>query len=983
MAGQVISCKFRLRWLLNCWILLFASATLPGQSRIPYQRFGPADGLPSSEVYKVEVDRRGRIWLATDRGLAVYDGYHFQVLGPGDGLANATVLKMYQDPGGGLWFAGIDGSLSQWKDAVLSPSPWNDALKAHLAGHRWIQQMVMDESGHLLVSSRHRSKQEYFLLEPEATEVQAIEWEVLSKRYPGWQMGTQEILKVGQGFFCNWPGIAPSFDPVQQFLFYSPSVRSAEVRVFDVASGQLRDPLQLPSAVLALYRSQKGDLWIGTRQGLHCLPGGDVRAPLRSYLPGVPVSALREDREGNFWVTTLSGGVIFVRSFDYEILPLDDNSEGLPFSLLPWQDHLLLSTQDGVFYALDSTFTPQFLHRDASAFGTYTLPVQHQGIAWFGTHRFDIFQNKVRHQHFPQPKFYRYQPLTLSDGRQLIIKYRGYLLLDSLGKQLYDTEAYFAQGIMSILEWEGELWIGTASGLYHCAAGSYHLPQPVFEDYPPLQCRVNAIRTDAKGNLWIGTLGAGVFHLAPDRGILQQFDQDRGLSSDFVNDLYVLGDTGVLIATNRGLSTLYYETDPSFRFRRIQTLDVEDGLAGNYIRKVSAWKGRIWLVTDQGLNHFPVDRLSPPTGSPPLIQVEEVRANTRPIDSRDAFSLRYDQNDLSFHFLGIAHRKPRKLPFYRFRLLRRDQDSSWSYTNARSARFYNLAPGNYRFEVAARNPLGQWSPSPAVYDFEIHPHFSQTRWFQYLLVALLLASIGMAFGLFRRRLRRRELERMRLDEARMQAQEAEIAALRKQINPHFVFNVLNSIQHYYFKHDLENANRYMVMFSRLMRDGLRFSRSQRIPLNREIQFLTRYLELEKMRFPERFAYRLEIDPAIETSLILVPPFLFQPILENAVKHAFKDITYPGLLRLEMQLREEEDLLWVRISDNGPGWAAQSDLPSGQDEHQSLGLKLVANQMALLQKEAPQARFELRNLSEAEATATGLEAIFHIPIMEST
>ncbi|MEM8909060.1 MAG: histidine kinase, partial [Bacteroidota bacterium] len=185
-----------------------------------------------------------------------------------------------------------------------------------------------------------------------------------------------------------------------------------------------------------------------------------------------------------------------------------------------------------------------------------------------------------------------------------------------------------------------------------------------------------------------------------------------------------------------------------------------------------------------------------------------------------------------------------------------------------------------------------------------------------------------------------------------------------------------------FKNDVEKANYYLARFSRLMRDSLQFSRIKYISLAQELTFLNNYLHLEQMRFPQKFDYQLLIDEEMPTEAYLIPALLLQPILENIIKHAFKDLTYKGNIYLEIIEKVTEKELHILIRDNGPGLGPMDQLEaSASIEDASYGLKIIRERIQLLNHGQQKAAttFEMKNLSLQQDGQTGLQVEFTIPL----
>ncbi len=209
--------------------------------------------------------------------------------------------------------------------------------------------------------------------------------------------------------------------------------------------------------------------------------------------------------------------------------------------------------------------------------------------------------------------------------------------------------------------------------------------------------------------------------------------------------------------------------------------------------------------------------------------------------------------------------------------------------------------------------------------------------------------------------------------------EIEQRLLRSQINPHFIFNALNSIQSFMAVNNTMSGLSYLSKFARLMRLILENSRMPYVGLDTEIESLKLNLELEKMRFEDRFDFRIDIDETIETEFIRIPPMVAQPFVENVVLHAFPDKISGGLIELKYELKNK--MLRCIIRDNGIGREASTrgKKPSGKS---SLGMQLTTERLELMRRNTGQeVNIHINDLKDSQGKACGTEVILDLPIKD--
>ncbi|MFK7771534.1 MAG: sensor histidine kinase, partial [Saprospiraceae bacterium] len=243
---------------------------------------------------------------------------------------------------------------------------------------------------------------------------------------------------------------------------------------------------------------------------------------------------------------------------------------------------------------------------------------------------------------------------------------------------------------------------------------------------------------------------------------------------------------------------------------------------------------------------------------------------------------------------------------------------------------------DYTFEVQAQNEDGYWSQS-TVYDFSIQPPWWATWWFR-TLSFLTLGFIGYRFYKYRTDQIKRETA------IQLQMTNLEKSALQAQMNPHFIFNCLNSIQNFILKNDTKKAVEYLSRFARLVRHNLNASVKGEISLEEEVSILDNYLALERERFDQRFDYKINVNELLEDQFIEFPPMLIQPYVENAVVHGLAQKEDNG--KVDISFNRDNGNLVVTVKDNGIGYR-KNDSGEKSNRHKSVGMTITQKRLELL------------------------------------
>jgi LytS/YehU family sensor histidine kinase len=320
---------------------------------------------------------------------------------------------------------------------------------------------------------------------------------------------------------------------------------------------------------------------------------------------------------------------------------------------------------------------------------------------------------------------------------------------------------------------------------------------------------------------------------------------------------------------------------------------------------------------------------------------------------------------------------------YRWKLVGIDED--WSpVTSEHSIVYSNISPGKYTFLVKACNEDGVWNKRPVRISIEIAAPFWLQWWFILLEIVL---GLAMLFGLFKwqtNRIRAKSEEAQRQLQMAKEMIELEQKALRLQMNPHFIFNALNSIQSQIGTGNEQEARYYLAKFSRLMRQILDNSRNSLITLEEEVQTLENYLLIEQFCNGNRFSYTITVDESLERDFIKLPPMLLQPFVENAIKHGFRfsETENPGKRgQIEIRFAEKGNLLECSVTDNGIGCKQSAELNKSSKEtyHRSTALLVTQERLDLLDGIPGVQSLEMIDLEDETGNALGTKVIIRLPV----
>jgi hypothetical protein len=339
--------------------------------------------------------------------------------------------------------------------------------------------------------------------------------------------------------------------------------------------------------------------------------------------------------------------------------------------------------------------------------------------------------------------------------------------------------------------------------------------------------------------------------------------------------------------------------------------------------------------------------------------------------------LPHDYNTVSFYYRGICLTNPDRV-LYERKLEGLEQDKEWSAPSTENyIKYTNLAPGKYTFRIRSCNNEGIWNTKETSFTFSIRTPFYLTWWFLLLCCVGLFTLIYVTFMVRIYNIKKKQRQEF---ERKVEMSKIELKALRSQMNPHFIFNSLNSIQHYIFHTRSDEAIKYLNKFARLVRIILNNSEKPTVTVGEDIEALRLYLELEQMRFEGKFDYEIIIDESVDADYDIMPPLLMQPYVENAILHGLNPKPVKG--KLTISLNSRNNFLICTITDNGIGREKAAEIRRTMPfiRHKSLGMKITEDRLKILNEiNNSQLSVTITDLKDEHNEATGTMVELFVPL----
>lgn len=494
---------------------------------------------------------------------------------------------------------------------------------------------------------------------------------------------------------------------------------------------------------------------------------------------------------------------------------------------------------------------------------------------------------------------------------------------------------------------------------------------------------------DKNNTIWVGTYGNGL--LKYNGKHFTNISKTNGLCDNFISSSYYDKIKNILwIGTMNGISKINLDNESNIVSidNLINNPNTESfGCVQNAVEKLP--NGNILFSIGEELYEYDYSRENKITSQLKLslqgIKINYQTINLNEFTNVDNWSnvplnltLPFEKNKISFDFVAIDYNFANTLK-YSWKL--EGIEKEWTpLTENNSVSFTNLPGGNYTFRVRATNEHGEYS-NEIMYSFTILPPFYQTWWFLPLLLIILFT---IAYLNSEYQIKKVKAEEKTKTENFKRLAELELKAMRAQMNPHFMFNTLNSIQDIVLNKDDEKARIYLADFALMMRMILENSTQKEISFEKEIEFIQLYLKMEVLRFETKFRIIFNISEELELSHLKIPPMLIQPYIENAINHGLMHKTENGLLTIsfEIETRNEIECLKCTILDNGIGRKKAKEYAAWKTKkHQSMATEITNERLQLLNGIHTTKGFEvtIHDLENETHEALGTKVELYIPI----
>ena len=450
-----------------------------------------------------------------------------------------------------------------------------------------------------------------------------------------------------------------------------------------------------------------------------------------------------------------------------------------------------------------------------------------------------------------------------------------------------------------------------------------------------------------EGRYFIGSYSSGMLTFDPKTKTFRTSKINENLGM-MVYAIIPDGNGYLWASTSKGIIKYNLST------KTITIYDKSDGLQGNefipnaFLRSSD---GTLFFGGYSGFNYFKPKDIQLERKTPKVIVTSLQTRNGKKykyLNHGDTIHLTHKDNSFEIGFATINLFRKNMV---NYSCMLDHYDDEWSFHNSshRYTDYNKLRPGTYVFKLRAANEVKMWTENPLELTIIIHPAWYQKLWFKVIVMLSLTLIIYLSFNHRNKIIRQKREQKKRINELESQMTQLKQKTLQLQMNPHVIFNTLNSIQQYIIAHDADKAVSYLTSFSRLMRRILNNSNERYISLSDELDAVNLYLELESMRLGNKFAYEIIVDPEISSADIEIAPLIIQPFVENAIIHGLVPKKEDCFLKIMISKIAEDKLLCI-IEDNGVGRRYSEKMKERIGKgHKSYGMSITRRRLEMLSK----------------------------------
>ena len=949
--------------LFQTTILLFLTQFALGQNPY-YYTIDKTNGLPSNSVYDIFQDSKGFMWFATGKGLCRYDGSVFKTF-TSDIQTSKSGSCINEDSFGRIWYSNFDGYLYYVENEELKNLPQKESV-GYIKYGIVKDKLFLIQTKSLIVydlktlqpiysyplpdegiKSTFTADSKFYLIGQQIYEVdypRKIKTHVITEEFIKTQ-GVPIVQKLNDYFFI-----------VSKFSNYYYTYKENQL-----SKKEFNNSFDLIQNLAVI-----DDLpWL-------CTPKGVVKyenEKATTYFSDFNVSYIFKDKQQNYWISTINSGLLFIQDFKNNFIPLFPKPTF--FSL--YGNQILVGTENDIIFGLElnaSKIDTIYKNKSNHPINQIIGNIEEKNI-YFTSSKFKTLDK----DNFVSNEI----AVAIKDVKRIDDTYYSFAASGLCGifktsnkKSKWDNLYKRNTNIAGSFKESCLIKLNGKSTAYNPHNSCIYYATNMGLKFVSLRNTNNEIKFKNR-TLYISSLQnyKDVVYALSTSEELYKIDSNNNVTKVSIFEKHLkerfskfkIQENSIFIFTTTGIIE-YNLIKNNYRKILPLTSDLE-------VTDVVIVGDKIYFSTPKGIiikNKFENKKLA----KPKLI-INEIKVNGHFYQEKNLNDLEYDQNDIAINFSVLSF-----IPNDKKKVLYKLNNGNWKILDSDNKNLIlsSLAPDNYNLFLKIDS---NYDTDVRQVSFKINkPYWKNT----FFLVYLLLIIVAFLYTFYKYKIQKIETKnQLLLDKVNLEKNlnQLKLKAIKSQMNPHFFYNALNTIQSYILTNDKKQAVSYLSKFSILTRTILEMSEKETITLSEEIKTLVLYLDIEKARLADDFIYEINIGYGIDIENIKIPPMLLQPFVENAIKHGL--LHKKGEKKLNIDFERLFDTLKITIDDNGIGRQKSAELNAGKSkEHAPFAIEALQNRIELLnQYKQKNITINFEDKMNKEEQALGTKVILEIPI----
>lgn len=887
------------------------------------------------EFYNFLEDTKGFLWIGSNHGVFKYDGSELLNYTKKDSTFFYDVLNIFEDKNGGIWLVTFQKGLIyfDYTNNEFEIPEWNNDL-TELLGKNWVSNLFIAPDNSLWLQKFAYNKDsiiDFFQIRDNtiiAHQFSAKKNLALFFKENNLSLEQQQLFKViQQQLSLNRSSLSVlSLDSLFNALDKKNMVNYN--RLFPTRDKN--DPNHIFRKIIKIDSSS----FLGL--GYNGFSANPFALTHKYFLPKYQINDIYKLSDGQYLFSTNRNGILKCPSMAIKRHSISNTADPVVSSYVA-NNCLYIKTQKNI-YKKTSTFSrPELVltidpsYNSINSLETFVVwdsTIVINNLAFHKKAKQHLFPLNIRNKLKGRSKSIQ----VIKDSLLLFTSATGFIFLDknlnllTNSKNLgYNSWTYTANIVDT-----NKIWFGSINGVVEYNYKRQNLtPIPLSDQ----ELEIKTIKGHKKTGVFIGTQRNGLFIFTPNHQFIK-VTGNKNLSSDHIRTILLENDTIAWVGTKNGISKVIFSPHSS-------NIEVSSYLTGILIDNLNLFGDHIFAINNGELISFPKN-MPPLNTKVSSILITNLNINgVQHKPKKGNINLKRHENNIQ-----IFYRKPNfknnVLDTFSYALLsENDIDTVWKQTTDFSISFL-LNPGQYTFLLTTKEGFSSTASIAQSLTIRIQKHFTDTIYFSLLIYLLSLLGVSsVAYIIIRTTKNRVELQKNLV--------ESQLKLLRTQMNPHFLFNTLNSIVGYITEKNIWKATKYMSKFSQLVRNILESSKESFLPLGDEIKMLQDYIFLEKMRLGEKYTIQIKQKTTPISSLFYIPPMFIQPFIENAIIHG---ITPNGSGTILVTFEQYNDqTLKITIQDDGVGRKKSMQKPKNfnLEAKESIGIANVYDRISIINK----------------------------------